>query len=70
MKKLIDKIKEENIVVRLSQEEVPASAYLYLAKGLGFVPSMKVNLQALKYDTLEFIRKLEWKAFFHQNPKI
>ena len=51
MKGLIDKIKEENIVVNLSQEEIPASAYLYLAKGLGFVPSIKVDLQDLKYDT-------------------
>ena len=41
IKLLIDKIKEENIVVNLSQEEVPASAYLYLSNGLGYVPSRK-----------------------------
>ena len=41
------------------------SAYLYLAKVLGFVPSQKVDVQNLKYDVLEFIRK-----FLHQNPEI
>jgi hypothetical protein len=70
MEELVEKIKEENIVVNMSTEEVPASAYLFLAKGLGFVPTKKVDPQDLKYDTLEFIRKLEWKAFFHQNPEI
>ena len=70
IKELVDKIKEENVVVNLSNVEIPASAYLFLAKGLGFVPSIKVDLQDLKYDSLEFIRKLEWKAFFHQNPDL
>ena len=54
----------------MANVEIPASAYLFLAKGLGFVPSIKVDLQDLKYDSLEFIRKLEWKAFFHQNPDL
>ena len=70
LKVLVDKIKDENVVVNLSNEEVPASAYLFLAKGLGFVPKCKFDPQDLKYDTLEFIRKLEWKAFFYQNPEI
>ena len=70
IQELVQKIKEENIVVNLSTEEIPASAFLFLAKGLGFVPSVKVDPQDLKYDTLEFIRKLEWKAFFHQNPEL
>ena len=27
-------------------------------------------MQELKYDTSEFIRRLEWKAFFHANPEL
>ena len=57
IEELVNKIKNENIVLNISNEEVPASAYLFLAKGLGFVPSSKVDQQDLKYDTLEFIRK-------------
>ena len=59
LKEYVEKIKEENIVVNLSDEEVPPSAYLFLSNGLGFVPTRKTDLQDLKYDTLEFIRKLE-----------
>ena len=57
-------------VVNLSNEDVPDAAYIFLSKGLGFVPSQKVDLQDLKYDTAEFIRKLEWKAFFKANPDL
>lgn len=67
---MVDKIKEGNIVINLSNEEIPASTYLFLAKGLGFVPSRKVDTQDLKYDTSEFIRKLSWKAFFKANPEL
>ena len=28
-----------------------------------------MDIQDLRYDTLEFIRKLEWKAFFHQQQE-
>ena len=66
----VSRIKNENVVVNLSNEEIPDSAYLFLAKGLGFVPSKKVDLHDLKYDTSEFIKKLEWKAFFHQNQEL
>ena len=69
MQNRIQKIKDENIVVNLSEEEVPASTYLYLAKGLGFVPTRKVDIQDLRYDTIEFIREMKWKAFFHHNPE-
>ena len=44
----------DNIVINLSNEEIPASFYLYLAKRLGFVPGSKVDPD-LKYETLEFI---------------
>ena len=37
---------------------------MYLAKGLGFVSSSKADIQDLKFDTLEFLRKVEWKAYF------
>ena len=70
IEELVSKIKDENIVVNLSNEEIPASAYLFLAKGLGYVATKKVDLQDLKYDTLEFIRKMEWKAYFHENPDL
>ena len=59
-----------NVVVNLSDEEVPDAAYIFLVKGLGFVPARKVDMQDLKYDAEEFIRKLEWKAFFKANPDI
>ena len=67
---MVDKIKKDNIVVNLSNLEIPNAAYIFLAKGLGFVPSKKVDIQDLKYDTMEFIRKLEWKAFFKANPEL
>jgi hypothetical protein len=68
IKAIVTKIKQENTVINLSSEEVPDAAYIFLSKGLGYVPSQKVDLQDLKYDTTEFIRKLEWKAFFKANP--
>ena len=68
IKTIATKIKQENTVINLSSEEVPDAAYLFLSKGLGYVPTQKVDLQDLKYDTTEFIRKLEWKAFFKSNP--
>ena len=68
--KEVEKIKKENIVVNLSNDEIPAATYLFLAKGLGFVLSRKVDKQDLEYDTSEFIRKLAWKAFFKANPEL
>ena len=70
IKTIVSKIREENTVVNLSNEVVPNAAYIYLAKGLGFVPAQKVNTQDLKYDTSEFIRKLSWKAYFKANPEL
>ncbi len=43
---------------------------MFLANGLGYVPTQKVDKQDLKYDTEEFIRKLEWVAFFKANPEL
>ena len=67
MQELVTKIKEENIVVNLSNEEIPICAYIFLAKGFCFVQSQKTNIHDMRYDTFEFIRKLKWRAFFHQN---
>ena len=67
---LIENIKEENIVINLSTLEIPDSAMLYLAKGLGFVKSNKVDKHDLKFDALEFLRKVEWKVFFKENPEL
>ena len=50
---MVNKIKNENVVVNLSQEELPKSVYLPLAKGLGFVPACNVDLQDLRSDTNE-----------------
>ena len=66
---ILMKIRNENIVINLSNLDIPSSTILYLAKGLGFVKSNKVDKQDLKYDTLEFIRKVEWKAFFKDQPE-
>lgn len=67
---LNNKVKEisSTVVRNLSSVTVPNEAYLYLAKGLNFVESKKASKEDLKYDTQEFLRKLEWKAFFHENP--
>ena len=70
LKSIVSKIKEGNTVVNLSNVEVPDAAYIFLSKGLGFVPSQKVNPQDLKYDMTEFIRKLEWRTFFKANPEL
>ena len=67
---IITKIKENNTVINLSREEVPDATYMFLAKGLGYVPSQKVDVEDLKYDATEFVRKVAWKAFFKANPEI
>ena len=51
---MVNKIKEKNAVVNISQEELPDSAYIFLSKGLGFVTSRKIDLQYLKDNTKEF----------------
>ena len=43
---------------------------MFLAKGLGYVPSQKVDIEDLKYDAMEFVRKVAWKAFFKANPNV
>ena len=66
-----DKVKliGESTVRNFSSFDIPDEAYLYLAKGLNFVENKTANKEDLKFDTKEFLRKLEWKAFFAQNPK-
>eukprot|EP00116_Pleurobrachia_bachei_P000624 sb/3460886/ len=56
-------------VRNLSDEEVPDGAYLYLAKGLNFVETKPLEQEDLKHDAREFLRKLEWRAHFHQIGK-
>ena len=67
---LEQRVKEisSTVVRNLSHVEVPDTAYLYLAKGLNFVESKKASKEDLQYDTKEFLRKVSWKAFFHDNP--
>ena len=57
------------VVRNLSCVEIPDETFLYLAKGLNFVESKKASKPELLYDTQEFLRKMEWKAYFHENPK-
>ena len=56
LKEIVNKIKDENVVINLSNEDIPDSVPIFLAKGLGFVPTLKVDIHDLRYDTLEFIR--------------
>ena len=67
---IVSRIKENNTVINLSTEDVPDATYIFLSKGLGYVPSQKVDTQDLKYDATEFIRKVSWKAFFKANPEL
>ncbi len=67
---IVSKIKQGNTVINLSDEVVPDSVFMFLAKGLGYVPAKRVDFQDLKYDMTEFIRKLSWKAFFKANPDL
>ena len=61
MKDLIDKIKEEKIVVNLCQEKVPACAYLYLAKALEFIRKLERKAFSIKIQKM----KLLWPAWPH-----
>ena len=70
LKARIQEIIKNNIVINLSNFDIPDHVYLYLAKGLNFVPSCKTNTHSLKFDAQNFIRKLEWKAFFAQHPEL
>jgi len=64
----VEEIKKNNIVINLSDAEIPDLAYLYLANGLNFVPSQIVETTDLKFDSCEFLRKLKWRTYFEQNP--
>ena len=68
-KSKVEEIIKDNIVINLSNIEIPDNVYLYLAKGLNFVPTKSTNTHSLKFDAQNFIRKLEWKAFFTQHPE-
>ena len=70
LKEKVKEIIEDNVVINLSDLEIPDNVYLFLAKGLNFVPSKGTNVHNLKFDASNFIRKLEWKAFFKQHPEL
>ena len=69
-KSKVEEIVKNNIVINLSKLEIPDNVYLFLAKGLNFVPTNTTNTHSLKFDAENFIRKLEWKAFFAQHPEL
>ena len=58
-----------SVVRNLSATEIPDVAYLYLARGMNFVESKQADKEDLRFDSQNFLRKLEWKAYFHENPK-
>ena len=66
IEELVQKITKENVVVNMSNQTIPNGAILYLAKGLGYVQTNKTNKEDLKFDSLEFLRKVGWKAFFKE----
>lgn len=67
---IINNIKSTNKVVNFSSMDIPNTAYLYLAKGMNFIPSYAGNKLDLKYDAMEFIRVLAWKHYFTNNPNV
>ena len=58
LRKKVDEIIDDNVIVNFSSYEPPDLAYLYLAKGLNFVPYHDYDKYDLKYDTLEFLSRL------------
>ena len=64
----IKEIKDSNVVINLSNKDIPDEAYIYLSHGLNFVPSKPASKEDIKFDLTQFLRKLSWKAFFHANP--
>ena len=63
----VTKIKADNVVVNFSDLEVPDLAYVYLSKGLSFVPSAKGDKLDIQFDTHKFCNNLSWKVFWKQN---
>ena len=70
LREKVDKIIQNNLVINLSSVDISDIAYLYLAKGMNFVEPRKIDISNLKFDTQEFLRKMEWKAFFRANPEL
>ena len=68
LQKKVDDIINNNIVINLSSYDIPDQAYLYLAYGLGFVPSQRCSKEDLTFDVNDFLRKLSWRAYFKENP--
>ena len=64
----IKKIKESNLVKNFSNEEIPDSAYLFLALGSTFCTKQLPKLHDYVFDAKEFCRKLAWCAF-HEDKK-
>ena len=55
---------------RRNRQKYKANQKIKRPKGLNFVLSCKTNTHSLKFDAQNFIRKLEWKAFFAQHPEL
>lgn len=62
----VEEIKSSTVRNLSSKIDIPNTVYIYLARGLNFVAAKKINKEDLEFDAKEFLRKLEWKAFFYE----
>ena len=65
----IKNIKDSNLVKNFSTEDVPDSAYLFLALGSTFCAKQTPKLHDYIFDSKEFCRKLAWGAFFEDKKR-
>ena len=62
----VEEIKTNKVINLSTNIEIPNTVYLYLARGLNFVAAKKISKEDLEFDAKEFLRKLEWKAYFKE----
>ena len=61
----LKQIEESYMVINFSNIEIPPDAILFLAKGVGFVPTRRTDTDKLKYDVRELVRNISWRS--HHN---
>ena len=66
MKQHVEQNIKGKLVINLSSVAVPDIAFMYLSKGLNFVENKSVPKEDTLFDTKEFLRKMEWRAYYHQ----
>ena len=65
IKKIVEEIKNNNLVHNFSSQDIPDEAYLYLSLGSTFAPVKDVKRHDHDYDAKLFGRKLAWAAYHH-----